>query len=194
MHANSILVVGVGGHSKVVSEIIRQNQQWEIAAYIDEGSSLCNFLGRQVITTLNEAREYFPTTKYAFVAIGSNEARKKWHALLQKNDYNIPSFIHPTAWVSDSALIEDGVLVCAKAIVGASCFVGEGTILNCSSVLDHDSQVGTFSHISPGTIVCGGGRIGSNSLIGPGSVIEKLAYVPDNTLLAPMTVIATTRQ
>ncbi len=188
-----IIVIGAGGHSKVVSEII-SGSAWEIVAYVDEGSTAASFLKKSVFKTLEQAQSFNPEVGHAFVAIGSNDARSRWSNILLNNGYTIPHFIHPSASVSPDAELSQGVLVCAMAIIGHSAKIGNGSIINCGTIVDHDSIVGSFTHLSQGVVVGGGAQIGSNSLVGPGSIIEKLAVVPANVVLPSATVFATARQ
>ncbi|MFV8250665.1 hypothetical protein [Bdellovibrio bacteriovorus] len=190
MNKSEVLVIGAGGHAKVASEIIQQNG-WVVAAYIDEGATSAAFQGKSVFKTLESARDSHPDVKYAFVAIGANTIRRKWHLFLVENGYNIPMFIHRTAWVSESASIDAGTLICANAVVGADCKVGPGAIINCGTILDHDSKVGAFTHLSQGVITGGTVSIGNNVLIGPGSTLEKLSMVENDTQISAMTLIAT---
>ena len=190
MQNSTTLVIGAGGHSKVATEIIRQNG-WTVAAYVDEGTTVGIFQGKSVFKSLESARSSHPQVTHAFVAIGDNKFRKKWHLFLMKNNYNIPVFTHRTAWVSESATIDAGAIICANAVVGAGCRVGPGAIINCSTILDHESTVGAFSHLSQGVITGGAVNIGSNVLIGPGCTLEKLSLVEDDAQIAAMTLIAT---
>ncbi|CAE79569.1 hypothetical protein AB1A81_07750 [Bdellovibrio bacteriovorus] len=193
MTKTPIIVIGAGGHSKVASEII-SSSSWEIIAYIDEGSTSATFLGKPVFKTLALTQSSHPTVRHAFVAIGDNVARSRWSSILLENDYTIPHFTHPSASVSPSAELSQGVLVCAMAVVGPSAKVGDGTIVNCGAIVDHDSTVGRFTHLSQGVVIAGGAQVGSNSLVGPGSIIEKLAVVPGNTALPSATVVETARK
>ncbi|WP_374035594.1 hypothetical protein ACES2I_07785 [Bdellovibrio bacteriovorus] len=193
MNKSEVLVIGAGGHAKVASEIIRQNG-WNVAAYIDEGATAGIFQGKSVFKTLDAARNSHSEVKHAFVAIGANNFRRKWHLFLTENGYNIPMFIHRTAWVSESASIDAGSIVCANAVVGADCKVGPGAIINCGTILDHDSKVGAFTHLSQGVIAGGAVHIGNNVLIGPGSTLEKLSVIDNDAQISAMSHIATARQ
>ncbi|MGZ3769081.1 MAG: NeuD/PglB/VioB family sugar acetyltransferase [Bdellovibrio sp.] len=191
MTKKQILVVGAGGHARVATEIINAQNHWEVAAYLDENLQTKTLLCKPSYTSLEEVNSNFPNIRDAFVAIGSNLARKKWHINLKKNNYNIPCFRHASAMISDSASIGPGTLISAGAIVGAAAIIGEGVIINTGAILDHDTSVGDFSHISQGVVVCGVARIGDEVLIGPGCVIEKMASVPSSTIISANSVVAT---
>lgn len=183
MSAKELFVIGIGGHAKVVAETA-QVLGWSICAFIDEKSSATTYREREVYRSLEEAKAQHPHTQFAFIAIGSNENRKRWYNFLIENDYTLPTLLHPSAVISTSAVIDAGTLVCANSVVGAECHIREGVIINTGAIVDHDTAVGAFTHVSQGAIACGGVQIGAECLIGPGTVIEKLSCIPDNTQIS----------
>lgn len=82
-----------------------------------------------------------------------------------------PPLIHPSAWVSSSAVLEDGALVMAGAIVQTDVRLGANSILNTRSCLDHDCLVGASVHVAPGVTVCGNVRIDDLAFIGAGATV-----------------------
>ena len=68
----------------------------------------------------------------------------------------IPVLIHPTAFVSPSARISEGTIVCAKAAVNTNSVVEKGCIISICALADHNSRVGECSHINAGAIVKAG--------------------------------------
>lgn len=173
MSKNQILVIGAGGHSKVVTEIINSKAEWEIVAYLDENVEASTFLAKPLVKTIEEAKQFFPYVNNAFVAIGSNLDRRKWHAILKKNGYQIPWFNHNPSIVSLSANIGDGSLLTTNSVAGPSCVIGEGVIVNTGAILDHDTIIGSFAHIRQGSIICGGAQVEPDFVVSPDSVIEK---------------------
>lgn len=185
-----ILIIGAGGHSKVVTEIINSSAEWEIAGYIDENSHVPQFQGRPVFRSLNAFNLEFSAVKEGFVAIGHNATRKAWHNILTESGYNLPLLKHPTACLSPSAQVGAGTLLAANAFVGADVKIGRGVIVNTGAIVDHDATVGDFSHISQGAIICGGAQVGSEVLLGPGCVLEKMSRVQSGTTTPPNAVLA----
>lgn len=183
MNTKELIIVGTGGHSKVVTETA-QCLGWSIAVFIDENSSTPElYRGIPVFKDLQEVKKRYPQIKSAFVAIGSNDVRKRWNNILQKNDYILPTLCHPSAYISPTARIDSGTLIYAKAVVGAACHIQEGVIINSATIVDHDAVIGAYSHLSQGAIACGGVRVGSECLIGPGVVLEKLASIADHSVV-----------
>ena len=46
-----------------------------------------------------------------------------------------------------------------------------GAIVNTAAVVELDSAVGDFAHVSPGAILCGAVRVGRSAQVGAGAVV-----------------------
>jgi sugar O-acyltransferase (sialic acid O-acetyltransferase NeuD family) len=165
----NILIVGSGGHSKVVIEAIFFNNGNSKIRIVDE------FLDKKGSGFYQKSVDYLEnwnvSEKDFHVAIGSNEARSRISKNAIINGKNYLSIIHPRSIISPSATILDGSFVGANALISADTLVGMGSIINHFSNLDHDCVIGEFSHIAPNVTLLGGVRIGSHSLIGAGAVV-----------------------
>ncbi|WP_373999516.1 acetyltransferase [Bdellovibrio bacteriovorus] len=181
MLSKEILIVGAGGHAKVVTELINESKEWQIAAYIDESCTHSSFYGAPIMRTFSEAKLTFPMVTSAFVALGDNDARQRWQELLEKSGYGLPWIAHSSSVISSTSLIGSGTLIAAKAFIGAQTSIGKGCIINTGCIVDHDVTIGNFTHLSQAVTLCGGSKVGGNCTIGPGSVLEKLSIVSDNT-------------
>ncbi|WP_413570395.1 hypothetical protein ACLWBD_07520 [Bdellovibrio sp. HCB117] len=178
-----IFIIGCGGHSKVVTEVLVAMQKWDIVGYIDEHPKSGVFLGQPVFNSLAALSAKFPSVKSAFVAIGDNGKRKLWYKNLESSNHSIPWIAHPTAYVSPTATVGAGSLIGAKSSIGPYSAIGCGVIINTGAIIDHDCEVGNFSHIGQGAITCGGVHVGSEVLVGPGCVLEKMTQIPDSKSL-----------
>ena len=56
-------------------------------------------------------------------------------------------------------------------MVNARARIGAGVIVNSGSIVEHDVQVGAFSHLAPASLLLGECRIGEETLVGGGSVV-----------------------
>ncbi|CAH8242580.1 Acetyltransferase [Vibrio aestuarianus] len=197
----NIVVVGSSGHAKVVVDIIKKNNQYNIVGYIDNFRGVGEItLGIPVIGSESD----LPTLmdKYSFkaciVAIGDNFTRKKVADSIQKitPDMKFLTAIHPNSIISDSVNIGQGSVIMAGAIVNACASIGEFCIVNTSASVDHDCKLSDFVSLAPnvalggsctigqlsavgiGTNLIHGVEIGENCVIGAGSLV--LSAVEDN--------------
>lgn len=160
----SLLIIGAGGHGKVVAEIAE-----------DIGYEQIAFLDDNVLDAIGKVSE-FDDFKYkysnAFVGIGNNKLRGELIQKLQDCGYTIPILIHPSAYVSRTAKIGNGTVVEPKAVVNANTVVGKGCIISAGSIVDHDVKVGICCHVNVGAIVKAGGRIEDFQKLDAGEVVS----------------------
>ncbi|MBQ4128742.1 MAG: PglB [Ruminococcus sp.] len=144
-----LLIIGAGAHSEVVCEVARSCGYSEFI-FVDDSKELLSIGRAQYDTTALSwlIKEY----EDAFISVGNNQMRKSMYDQLIENGYNIPSLIHPTAYISSSATIGDGSLIGPMSIVNSNALIGKGCILSCAAVVDHNVVVSDFAHIDAGAV------------------------------------------
>lgn len=141
-----LLIVGAGGHGRVVKETAVAMNYFEKVDFLDDSSDIA-------IGKCNDYKNFVNSYNYAFVAFGSNKLRMKWNEELIKAGFQIPILIEPTSYVSPSASIAIGSIICAKAVINTNVRIEKGSIISVGALIDHDSIVGEYSHINTGAIV-----------------------------------------
>lgn len=192
----ALLLLGAGGHARVVAETALATCCFSRIAFLDDRCSgpaqLPDQLGWPVIGPFAAAldpqiRQQFPA---ALVAIGNAAVRLKWLLHLAAAGYELPVIVHPTAWVSPSAQIGIGSVVFAQVAIQAQAVIGSGAILNTGCSVDHDAQLGDGVHICPGALLAGEVQVGHRSWIGIGaSVIQQIRIGADVTVGAGAAVV-----
>lgn len=168
-----LLVMGAGGHGKVVAEAAVACGQWTEIAFLDgrfPGHSRA--LDWPVVGSDGEPAVFLREFPEIFVAFGDNHLRTTRIAELVKIGFHIPVIVHPAAWVSPSAKLGDGTVVVAGAVVNAGANLGFGCIVNTGATVDHDCSLADGVHISPGAHVGGETTIGEHTWIGIGAAIR----------------------
>lgn len=161
-----MIIIGVGGHSKVVYETLKCNKI-EVNAFYDDdltkiGRTFCN---RKIKGTTSEISEV-----EAIIGIGNNKARKK---LSNELDGKVfwKSVIHPNSIVSNDVKIGVGTIIMAGAIVQPGAIIGNHVIINTGATVDHDCIIEDFVHLAPGVHLAGGVEVGEGTFIGIGSSV-----------------------
>lgn len=183
--AERLVILGAGGHAKMVIEAAQSQGAYEptlCLAHIDD--LVPNVLGVAVEPESDQRlmalqRDGF----HAFVAVGSNRLRRKLCDKLQSLGLPLATIISSRAWVSPSASIGIGTIVMPGAIIGAAANVGRGAIINTSASVDHDGVIGDYVHIAPGVHLAGCVTIGAGSFLGVGSSV-----IPERTIGTSSTV------
>ena len=192
----ALLILGCGGHAKVVAETALAGGRFISIAFVDDRCSspgdLPIVLGWPVLGPLAHALE--PSLREQFaaavVAIGHSATRLHWLEQLRAAGYELPVLIHPSAWVSPSAQIGPGSVLFAQVVVQAQVWIGAGAILNTSCSVDHDVQLADGVHVCPGARLAGEVHVGERSWVGIGaSLIQQIRIGCDVTVGAGAAVL-----
>lgn len=158
-----LLVIGAGGHAKVVVDAAR-DAGYEIAGVVGLPGGRSELLGIQVV---GDARGV--EADGFIIAIGDNEKRAAVFAEHVARGLRPLAVVHPSAVIADGVVIGEGTLVAAGVIVNVDASVGRNAILNTGCTVDHDCVIGDHALIGPGANLCGGCRVGEGTLIGVGA-------------------------
>jgi len=158
-----LLVVGAGGHAKVVIDAAEE-AGFEIAGVIGTATDAPEILGHRVSKDREGA-----TADGFIVAIGDNLLRSRCFAEYQAAGLAPVSVTHPSSIVGKGVVIGDGTFIAAGVIINAGARIGADTILNTGCTVDHDCVIGEHSHLGPQVALCGAVTLGEGVLLGVGS-------------------------
>lgn len=142
--------------------------------------------GEGIIGNYNYCREHLPPTAYGIVlAIGYKDLSARWavYEKIRRDGYELPTLVHPRAYVRDLTKIGAGTMVMANAVVDVEARIDELVVLWPGVVVNHHSVVGANSFVSPNATICGCTKIGSNCFIGAGAVVVDHVDVPDRAFV-----------
>lgn len=163
-----LIIIGTGGHGKVVLDIAKRNGYSDISFLDDNppGENCCNC---PVLGMVSDARLY-PEAEF-IVAIGNADVRKQMQEYLMALGLQIATLIHPCAVVAEDAVIGEGTIVVAGAVINPGAVLGKGVIVNTCASVDHDCRIGDYVHIAVGANIAGTVTIGECTCIGAGAVV-----------------------
>jgi acetyltransferase-like isoleucine patch superfamily enzyme len=101
-----------------------------------------------------------------------------WHTL-----------IHPSAEVSESAVLGCGVFVGPLVTVSSETTVGKFVSLGRSSSIGHHVSIGPFCAVAPGVVIPGGVRLGERVVVGPAATFINGIRVGDGALVGAGSVV-----
>lgn len=177
--AERVLVVGAGGHGRVVADLARALGM-TVVGYADAAMDLVGrtmdaagarvLLSQEELLALVVAGDVGRTGADAvLIGIGDNAVRARLCDAF--GGLEMPTLVHPTAWVSPSAVIGRGSVLLPRSVLHTAASVGDVCIVNSGAIVEHDCRLDDAVHVSPGAILCGGVVVGARSAIGAGSVI-----------------------
>ena len=175
-----VLIIGAGGHGRVVLDIIRAEGRHEPIGFIDAAPALSGtkVSGLPVFGRANLLPKLRQQNKvrHAIVAIGDNRVRPRYAATLREHGFELVNAIHPRATVSPTASLGKNVVIAANAVVCTEARVADSVILNTACVVDHECDIGEGAHVCPGAHLGGRARVGAGAWIGLGAnVIQCLS-------------------
>jgi sugar O-acyltransferase (sialic acid O-acetyltransferase NeuD family) len=175
-----VMVVGAGGHAKVVIDILRA-AGFHIAAVFDDAASRRGeiFRGSTIVGSTAEIPAYATQNGLSafVVAIGDNPTRLALGEKLESVGLHALSAIHPSAVLAPGVHLGGGTVVMAGVCINADAVVGRHSILNTQATIEHDCVLADGVHIAPGATLCGGVQVGRCALVGAAAVIIPLLHI-----------------
>ena len=180
----NIIIIGAGGHSKVIIDIIRELGNYNIVGIYDDNKT-GYFSGIKIIGKIaeidNKKNEYF------IIGIGNDKIRKK--IAEEYNQLKWATLIHPKTIIAKTATIKEGTVVCAGAIIQTEVEVGKHCIINTNCSIDHESIIGDYCSICPSSTICGQVKVGESSFIGANSTIIQTIEIGKECIIGAGSVV-----
>jgi len=185
----AVIVIGGGGHAKVVCDALHQMGQ-NILGYVapepNEGMPIA-YLGDDHVLT------GYPINEVVLAnGIGSINAGGRRAILfdrLKAKGFAFITLIHPSAVVAADVRLGEGCQIMAGSVLQPGVKCAENVIINTRAGVDHDCVIGEHTHISVGATLSGSIHIGSRCFIGAGSTLIQGVSIGDDCLIAAGAVV-----
>lgn len=165
-----VVILGAGGHAHVVADVVKA-QGNRVVAFLDDDSTLKDCSG--------PLADYVKYNCEFIIGIGSEYVKEELSGL----NVRWHTAIHPSAIISDSAIIGEGTVVMPNAVINARSKVGNHCVINTGAIVEHDNVIGDLTHISVGAKTGGTVHIGRASWIGIGATVKNNINICDNTIV-----------
>lgn len=188
--AKNVVLIGAGGHAKVIADIIEKSGD-KIYGFLDDSLKKDDIiLGKyRVLGDLNNRFTLsitHPELEF-IIAIGNNETRKK---IAEKIELKYYTAIHPSAQIGINVKIDEGTVIMANACINSDTEIGKHCIINTGSIIEHDNLLKDYVHISPNSALGGTVTIGKNTHIGIGAtIINNISICEDSIIGAGAVVV-----
>lgn len=185
----NVIIIGAGGHAKVVADIIKKSGD-NICGFLDDYIKLNTVIidSYKVIGKINDClklKEEIKNVKY-IIAIGNNDIRKE---IAEKYNLEYYTAIHPLAYIGAEVIIEEGTVVMPFACVNASSKIGKHCIVNTGALIEHDNIIKDYVHISPKAALAGTVTIGEKTQIGINATVKNNINITNNCLIGAGAVV-----
>lgn len=170
-----ILILGAGGHGRVVLDILLQSGRHEVVGFLDNNDEIH---GRRVdgipvhgaIEDLPELVERLHCDGVV-IAIGDNGVRRGLTRRMESIGIDLVNAIHPSAALAHNTTLGRNVVIAAGVVVCAHCQIGDSVILNTGCIVDHQTMIGEGSHICPGVRIAGRVKVEPGAFVGIGATV-----------------------
>jgi sugar O-acyltransferase (sialic acid O-acetyltransferase NeuD family) len=183
--ASTLLIFGAGGHGRVVADAALAQGGWAQLRIADRdprklGATLLSGLRVEAVD------EAVAASAVAHIAIGSAASRER-----EARAVGLPlaTIVHPRASVSRHAQVGDGCFLAAQSVLAPGARIATAVIVNHGAVVDHDCEVGEFTHVAPLVALGGEVRIGRRVLLGSGSKVLPGVHIADDVIVGAGAVV-----
>jgi UDP-perosamine 4-acetyltransferase len=187
------LLIGAGGHAKVVAAALIQCNV-KILGFVDPQFHAGDTWYADLVCLGNDDQiTAFPPSEVLLVnGLGSlpgQHPRRVIYRKYRELGYRFKTVIHPSAGVAEDVQLGDGVQIMAGALVQTGTRIGDNTIINTGAIVDHDCQVEDNVHIATGAALSGGVRIGSGVHVGTGASVIQGVTIGENAVIGAGAVV-----
>lgn len=186
----SLLVLGCGGHGRVVADAAL-DCGYDKIAFLDDAESARHPAGAQVLGPFSAAAELAREWPAAIVAVGNGDLRLKLFDTLRRLAFQTPTVVHPSAVVSRGATLGYGVFLAAGVVINVGARIGDAVIVNTGARIDHDCEIGTGSHIAPGATLSGSVVLGERVWLGTGCSVRQGVKIGSGALVGVGAAVVT---
>lgn len=190
-----VIIIGAGGHGAELDEYIKYSQkstgikELNIVGFLDDNPE--NYSSYKFSAPLiGGASDHKVRSDYFYIiGIANLKYRRFFVEKYVALGAEFISFIHSSAYVSESATIGKGTIICPNANIGPNVKIGNYTLINSRCSLGHDTIMGDYNFISPNVCFSGFSKVGNENLFGINcSTIPKIIIGNKNKIAAGMVI------
>ena len=181
---NRLIIVGAGGHGKVIADIAIQNGYTDICFVDDDITGEC--MGFPIVGACADLDGLSDDHTSFVIGVGNNAIRKR---IAEMHDINWMTLVHPSAQIAANVTLGKGTVVMAGAVINTGSTVGAHCIINTCTVVEHDNVLGDYVHLSPRVALGGTVTIGAQTHVGIGAVVINNVGVCSDCVIGAGTVV-----
>lgn len=161
----NLLVLGHDSFGVSVAEAAQASGKYEKVSLLDDANPAA-------IGWLSSYLQHRDMYEFAYPAFEDNLTRMGWIRKLQEGGYQIGSVIHPSAVVSPSARLGEGVCILANAVVDAGAELREGVMVQIGALVECDVKLEPGVRVSVGAVALSTSRMQACEVVRAGNVVR----------------------
>ena len=183
-----IIIFGNGGFFKEqfywLKDALDKKNDYEIEAIVsntNQGKKVFN------IPVIDEKEITYSEKRYLYIAIGSIDSRI--NIIKKFSNYNFYTLIHPSAIISQGAIIGKGCTISPNTIIAGDAKIGDFNSFNFNSMISHDCVTGSNNIFSPGSKILGWCKIGNNNYFGADSIMLPKTEIGNSNMIGANAIL-----
>lgn len=182
---------GLGREILVLAEQINHEKHlWEDIIFIDDTMDDDRKIKNRKVITFKKVQSEFAKKEIELViAVGEPFYRKLLRERVYNADFRLVSLIHPSANISDCAIIGAGTIICYNSSVACDVIIEENVLLQPFTTVGHDSNIKGDTVISSFVGISGGCVIGRETYVGMHVPVKEKATIGEQTIVGMGSVV-----
>lgn len=184
MKKNNLIIIGAGGHGRVVKDIALSMKKFKNILFLDDNPPS----GVSVAGKVLDYEKYLDNAVFV-VGIGNNEIRKRIFLEIKEKGGKFVTLVHSSAVIGENVDLGNGSVIMPGVVINNGATFGDGVIVNTCSSIDHDCVIESFAHVSVGVHLAGTVKVGDSSLIGVGAIVINNITIAQDTIVSAGAVV-----
>lgn len=193
-----VVVVGASGFGResldVLDAMACAGVTLVVEGVLDDAPSAANLerLAARGVRYLGPIGEWLasgPVGVRYVLAIGSPAVRRKLVARFDAAGLTPMIAVHPSATFGVRTTLDDGVVVCAGAVVSTNVRLGRHVHVNPNATIGHDADLRPFVSINPAAVISGEVIVGEETLVGAAATVLQNLTVGERVVVGAGAVV-----
>jgi len=205
------IIFGAGGTGRTIAGVLQRAGLGSDLAFLDDALAGAVVNGIPVLGAVLDYERYEDAE--FIIGFGTSYRRERqelWHRLREQK-CGFFNAVFPGTYIDPTSVLGTGNLIAANCAILPNARIGDDCVMCVAATVDHDSQVGDHSYLSPGVNLAGGVvlesgvfvgtnatilptvRVGMGAVIGAGAVVTKPVLPGQTVAGVPARTIETSR-
>jgi acetyltransferase EpsM len=179
---NKRMPVLVISADKEIIELIKETGAFKILGIMDRFKK-SDVLGYPILgedSAWQKINKKFPNLK-VILAVDPTERKKR--LAFYYGIKSLATLISDDAYISASAVLGEGCILQRGVKIMSSVKIGIACKINVNAVVHHDTVVGDFCTLAPGSMLLGGVKVEDNVFVGAGAIVLPKVKIGSNSVI-----------
>ena len=184
-----LALYGAGAMGREFKFVADAAGQWPEMVFIDDHAEEGSLLGCEVIGFQTFRRRFRPEETRFVITIGEPKFRREAFDRMTEAGYRGAHLIHPLAFISPDAEIDEGAVIGPGVFIGSLARIGKDFYGAVGAAIGHDAVIGDHTRVGVSAFIGGHTVIGENAFIGSGAMLKDRIRIGDFSVVAIGSVV-----